>query len=68
MAEVDVVTKEENEQKFANVFLFLITIQSLIPLEFGSDVGQFLVNALNFGLFALVGFQDQEDDFVDEDF
>lgn len=53
MAKVDVVTEKENEQQLANIFLLLVSIQGLVALEFVSDVGEFFVNSLNFGFFAL---------------
>jgi hypothetical protein len=47
MAEVDVMTQEEDEQQLADVLLLLISIQRLISLEFTPDIGQLLVDPFN---------------------
>lgn len=52
MAEVNVVTQQKYEQQFTDIFLLLITVQCLVTLKFTSNVGQLLVDTLDFGLLA----------------
>ena len=53
MAKVNVMAQQEDKEQLANVFLFLVAIKSLVAFEFGSNVGQFFVDALHFIFFAL---------------
>ena len=52
MTEIDVMAQQEDEQQLAHILLLLVTIQGFVALEFVSNVGQFLVDPLYFGLFA----------------
>lgn len=38
MSEINVMTKEENEQQLAHIFLFLISIECLVPFKFTANV------------------------------
>lgn len=51
VAKVDVMAEQEDEEQLAHVFLLLVAVQCLVPLELAADVGQLLVDALDFGLF-----------------
>ena len=52
MAEVDVVSEQEDEEQLADVLLLLVAVQGLVALELGADVGQLLVDPLDLGLLA----------------
>lgn len=52
MAKVDVMAKQEDEEKLADVFLLAVTIQRLVSFELRSDVCQLFVYAFNFSFFA----------------
>lgn len=52
MAKIDVMPKQKDEQQFAYIFLLLIAVQRFVTFEFASDVGQLLVDTLDFSLFA----------------
>lgn len=52
MTKVNVMAEQKYEQQLAHILLFLITVQSLISFELTSNVGQFFVYTLDFGLFA----------------
>lgn len=51
MAKIDVMPKQKDEQQFAYIFLLLITVQRFITFKFASNIGQLLVDSLNFSLF-----------------
>jgi hypothetical protein len=52
MTEVNVMTEQEDEKKFADILLLLITVQSLVALELVANVGQLFVDTFHFRLFA----------------
>ena len=51
--EINVMTQQEYEEQFANVFLLLISIEGLIAFELAPNVRQLFVYPLDFGFFAL---------------
>lgn len=51
MAKIDVMPKQKDEQQFAYIFLLLIAVQRFITFEFASNIGQLLVDTLDFSLF-----------------
>lgn len=51
MTEVDVMAKQENEKQLAHVLLLLVTVQRFVAFELAPNVGQLLIDALDFGLF-----------------
>lgn len=51
MAKVNVVTEKEDEEQLTDIFFLLVSIQSLVALELGSYIGQFLVDTLYLGFF-----------------
>jgi hypothetical protein len=51
VAKVNVVTEKEDEKQLADILFLLVAIQSLVALELGSYIGQFLVNTLYLGFF-----------------
>ncbi len=51
MAKVNVVAEKEDEKQLADILFLLIPIQSLVALELGSYIGQFLVDTLYLGFF-----------------
>lgn len=53
VAEVDVVSEQEDEEQLADVLLLAVAIESLVPFELGADVGQLFVDPLDFGFLAL---------------
>lgn len=53
VSKVDIMTQEEDEQELAHIFLLLIAVQGLVALKLGADVGQLLINPLDFRLFGL---------------
>lgn len=44
MSKVNVVAKQENEQQLADIFLLAVAIQSFVPFELGSNVGQLFID------------------------
>lgn len=56
MAKVDVMPQQKDKQQFAHIFLLLISVQRFITFEFASYIGQLLVDALDFSLFAFAYF------------
>ena len=51
MTEINVMAEKEDEEELANVFLLLVAVQSLVAFEFRPNVGQLLVDPLNFRFF-----------------
>ena len=41
LTEVNIVTKQEDEQELANIFLLLVTIQCFISLKYTQERGQY---------------------------
>lgn len=52
MAKVDVMAKQENEEQLAHILLLAVSIQSLVALELGADVGQLLIDPFDLRLLA----------------
>lgn len=52
MAEINVVAEQKDEEQFAHVLLFLVAIERFVAFELAANVGQLLVDALDFRLFA----------------
>lgn len=52
VTKINVMSEKEDEEQFTDILLFLISIQSLIPLKLVSNIGQFLVYPFDFSLFA----------------
>ena len=52
VAEIDVMAEQKDEQQLAHVLLLLVAVQRFVPFEFAPNVGQLLVDALDFRLFA----------------
>lgn len=50
MAKVDVMSKQEDKEQLAYILLLLVAVQSLVPFELGANIGQLLVDALDFCL------------------
>lgn len=52
VAKVDVMAKQENEEQLAHILLLAVSIQSLVALELGADVGQLLIDPFDLRLLA----------------
>lgn len=52
MSEIDIVSEQKYEQQFANIFLFLVSVEGFIAFEFTADVGEFLIDTFDLGFFA----------------
>uniref|UniRef100_A0A182XS43 Uncharacterized protein n=1 Tax=Anopheles quadriannulatus TaxID=34691 RepID=A0A182XS43_ANOQN len=52
VAEIDVMAEQKDEQQLAHVLLLLVAVQRFVPFKFAPNVGQLLVDALDFRLFA----------------
>ncbi len=49
VAKINVVTKQKDEEQFANIFLLLIAVERLVALELRSNIGEFFVDTLDLG-------------------
>lgn len=52
MTKVNIVTKQEYEQQFADIFLLLIPIQSFVSLELIANIGQLFVDSFDLSFLA----------------
>lgn len=52
MTEINIMAEQKDEQKFADVLLFLVPIEGFVAFELAANVGQLFVDAFDFGLFA----------------
>lgn len=53
MSKVNVVSKQEDEEQLADIFLLAVAIESLVPFKLGANVGQLFVNPFDLGFLAL---------------
>lgn len=53
VSKVNVVSKQEDEEQLADIFLLAVAIESLVPFKLGANVGQLFVNPFDLGFLAL---------------
>lgn len=51
LAEIDVMAEQKDEQQLADVLFLLVAVQRFVSFKFAPDVGELLVDTLDFRFF-----------------